>query len=50
MKVSTTVSIDSGLLAKLRKLAKGQRRSVSAQLEQWVAEKIALAESEKAGK
>ncbi len=40
MKASTTVSLDENLLTKARSIAKGERRTFSAQLEVWIEEKL----------
>ncbi len=43
MKVATTISIDKHLLSLARGVAKTQKRSLSAQLEQWLEERFAQA-------
>lgn len=40
MKVSTTVSIDEEILEAAKGFAKSERRSLSAQIEVWIAEKL----------
>jgi hypothetical protein len=41
MKMTTTISIDKRLLGLARNEAKEQKRSLSAQLEQWLEERFA---------
>ena len=40
MKSRTTILLESGLLKKARKIAKSERRSLSAQIETWLNEAI----------
>ncbi|MCB1093323.1 MAG: hypothetical protein KDL87_17430 [Verrucomicrobiae bacterium] len=40
MKISTTISLDEGLLEAARAFARSERRSLSAQIEAWIEEKL----------
>lgn len=42
MKISTTVSLDEEILEAARAHARAERRSLSAQIEAWIAEKLGL--------
>jgi hypothetical protein len=42
MKISTTVSLDEEILEAAKGFAKSERRSLSAQIEVWIAEKLDL--------
>lgn len=42
MKTATTISINEEILEKAKSAARSERRSLSAQLEVWIAEKLGL--------